>query len=226
MSRANNGRNKTFWENPNDTFATVLLIMFLDRFGTEALSWSPETITLEIEEEFDVDLKPLALDKLMVAIQLLTTNKFYKSTPDFISFCNILNGERYAPGMWDPADAEDVAWGITEALLIYPPEDDDQEPFTEEIRAYIGSVLDDEGLINPPDVLRIALRHARVSPTIEDFSDDPTMFNAVYDLEEGKRADIENTVRTRIEQLQQQLQTIHIENGSTKEVLQTLNRMK
>lgn len=226
MPAAKNQINKALWENPGDTFATVLLVLFLDRFGTEGLSWSPETITLEIEEEFDVDLKPLALDKLMVAIQLLTSNKFYKSTPDFISFCNVLNGESYRPDMWDPADTEDVAWGITEALIIYPPEDDNPEPFTEEIRAYIGSALDEEGLINPPDILRIALRSARVSPSIEDFSDDPTMFNAVYDLEESKRADIENTVRQRIEQLQQQLQTIQLENGSTKEVLEALNRMK
>jgi hypothetical protein len=226
MPTARNNVNKALWENPQDTFATVLLVLFLDRFGTEALEWSPDTITLEVEEEFNVDLKPLALDKLMVGIQLLTTNKFYKSTPDFVSFCNILNGESYRPDMWDPADAEDVAWGITEAMIVYPPEDDDPEPFTEEIRAYIGSVLDDEGLINPPDVLRIALRQARVSPTIEDFSDDPSMFNAVYDLEEGKRSDIENTVKQRINQLQQQLQTIQLENGSTQEVLKALNRMK
>lgn len=205
-----------------DTFASVLLTLFMDRFGTEALTWDPTTITLEIEEEFGVDLPQLPLDKLVVGIQLLTTDRFYKSLPDFISFCNVLNGDTYRPDMWDPADAEEVAWGITEALLIYPPEDNDPEPFTDEIRAYIGATLDREGLINPPDILRIALRQARISPSIEDFSDDPTMFNAVYDLEEGKRADIENTIRMRTKMLAAQFRALKLKNGGVDKIVKML----
>lgn len=205
-----------------DTFASVLLTLFMDRFGTEALTWDPTTVTLEIEEEFGVDLPQLPLDKLLVGIQLLTTDRFYKSLPDFIAFCNVLNGDTYRPDMWDPADAEEVAWGITEALLIYPPEDDDPEPFTDEIRAYIGAVLDREGLINPPDILRIALRQARISPSIEDFSDDPTMFNAVYDLEEGKRADIENTIRMRTKMLAAQFRALKLKNGGVDKIVKML----
>jgi hypothetical protein len=205
-----------------ETFASVLLTMFLDRFGSEGLTWDPTTISLEIEEDFDVDLPQLALDKLMVAIQILTTDRFYKSLPDFISFCNVLSGDPYRPDMWDPADSEEVAWGVTEALLIYPPEDDDPEPFTDEIRAYIGAVLDSEGLVNPPDILRIALRQARVSPNIGDFSDDPMMFNAVYDLEEGKRQDIEQTVRLRTKLLVAQLRALNLKNGSAEQVAQML----
>lgn len=205
-----------------ETFASVLLTMFIDRFGLEALTWDPTTISLEIEEEFDVDLPQLALDKLMVATQILTTDRFYKSLPDFIAFCNVLSGDPYRPDMWDPADAEEVAWGITEALLIYPPEDDDPEPFTDEIRAYIGAVLDSEGLINPPDILRIALRQARVSPSIGDFSDDPTMFNAVYDLEEGKRQDIEQSIRLKTQLLIAQLRALNLKNGSAEQVAKML----
>lgn len=205
-----------------ETFASVLLTMFLDRFGTEALTWDPTTITLEIEEEFDVELPQLAFDKLMVGIQILTTDKFYRSLPDFVTFCNVLGGDTYRPDMWDPADAEEVAWGITEALLIYPPEDDQPEPFTEEIRAYIGAVLDSEGLINPPDILRIALRQARVSPSIADFSDDPMMFNAVYDLEEGKRNDIEQSIKFKTKLLAAQFKALNLKNGSTEQIAKML----
>lgn len=203
-----------------ETFGSVLLTLFLDRFGTEALTWDPSTMALEIEEEFNVDLPQLAFDKLMVAVQLLTTDRFYKSLPDFISFCNVLGGDAYRPDMWDPADAEEVAWGITEALLISPP--DETDPFTPEIRAYIGAVLDSEGILNPPDILRIALRRARVSPNIEDFSDDPEMFSAVYALEEGKTADINNTVVLKTKMLAAQLAALRLDNGSTKEVAELL----
>jgi len=207
-----------------DTFASVLLTLYMDKFGTEGLTWDPTTITLEIEDEFNVDLPQLSLDKLIVGIQLLTTDRFYKSLPDFISFCNVLSGDTYRPDMWDPADAEEVAWGVTEALLIYPPEDDDDEPFTDEIRAYIGATLDREGLINPPDILRIALRQARVSPSIDDFSDDPTMFNAIYDLEEGKRADIENTIRMRTKMLAAQFRALKLENGNVDQIVKMLEK--
>lgn len=205
-----------------DTFASVLLTLFLDKFGTEALTWDPTTITLEIEDEFDVELPQISLDKLFVGIQILTTDRFYKSLPDFITFCNVLSGDTYRPDMWDPADAEEVAWGVTEALLIYPPEDDDDAPFTDEIRAYIGTVLDQEGLINPPDILRIALRQARINPSIDDFSDDPTMFNAVYDLEEGKRADIEHTIRMRTKTLAAQFRALRLENGQVDQIVKML----
>ena len=207
-----------------DTFASVLLTLFMDKFGTEGLTWDPTTITLEVEDEFNVDLPQLSLDKLIVGIQILTTDRFYKSLPDFISFCNVLSGDTYRPDMWDPADAEEVAWGVTEALLIYPPEDNDDEPFTDEIRAYIGAALDREGLINPPDILRIALRQARVSPSIDDFSDDPTMFNAVYDLEEGKRADIENTIRMRTKMLAAQFRALKLEHGNVDHIVKTLEK--
>jgi hypothetical protein len=207
-----------------ETFASVLLTMFIDKFGTEALQWDPATIAMEIEEEFHIELSQQSMDKLMTAIQLLTTDKFFKSLPDFINFCNILDGDTYNPEMWDPADAEEVAWGITEALLISPPDDEDEEPFSNEIRSYIGSVLDSEGIINPPDILRIALRAARVSPSVGDFSDDPEMFNAIYDVEEGKKEDINQTIVMKTKLLAAQLAALNLENGKTQQVAEMLQR--
>jgi len=215
---------RKLWKSP-DTFGAVLLAAYLDRFGTEALDWDPTTATLEIEDEFDVDLPQESLDKLMVAIQILTTDRFYKNLPDFITFCNVLSGDDYRPDMWDPADAEEVAWGITEAMVIYPPEDNDLEPFSNEIRAYIGSVLDAEGIMNPPDILRIALRQARINPNIEDFSDDPLMFNAIYDLEEGKKEDINQAIISRTKMLADQFAQLKLVNGKTDDVAKMLLQM-
>lgn len=208
----------------NETFASVLLTLFIDKFGTEALQWDPATIAMEIEEDFNVELSQQSMDKLMTAIQLLTTDRFFKSLPDFINFCNILSGDTYNPEMWDPADAEEVAWGITEALLISPPDDEDEEPFSNEVRAYIGSVLDSEGIINPPDILRIALRTTRVSPSVGDFSDDPEMFNAIYDMEEGKKEDINQTIVMKTKLLAAQLAALNLENGKTQQVAEMLQQ--
>lgn len=205
-----------------ETFATVLLTLFLDRFGVEALEWEPSTIVLELEEEFDIKLPQLALDKLLTAIQLLTTDRFFKSLPDFVAFCNVLGGDTYDPHTFDPADAEEVAWGITEAMLISPPDESDPEPFTDEIRAYIGAVLDQEGILNAPDILRIALRQARVAPSIDDFSDDPDMFHAIYDVEAGKTEDINQTILLKTKLLAAQLTALELKNGNTQHVAKLL----
>lgn len=207
-----------------ETFATVLLTMFLDRFGTEALEWDPATIALEIEEEFDVDLPQLSLDRLIVAIQILTTDRFFKRLPDFIAFCNVLDGDPFQPDTFDPADAEEVSWGITEALLISPPEDDDPEPLTDEIRAYIGAVLDSEGILNAPDILRVALRMVKMAPAMKDFSDDPEMFSAIYDVETGKTEDINQSIRFKTELLTEQLAALHLKNGNTQQVAEMLKK--
>lgn len=212
------------WKSPQ-TFATVLITVFLDRFGTEALMWNPSTIALEVEEEFDVELPQRSFDKLMTAVSLLTTDRFYKSLPDFITACNILSGDTYDPRTFDPADGEEIAWGITEGVLICPPEDDDQAPFSDEIRAYIGAALDAEGIINPPDILRIALRSANVSTSLDDFSDDPAMFNAIYDLEASKTGDINATIKDRTITLYNQLAALKLQNGSTEKVLAALQKV-
>jgi hypothetical protein len=196
--------------------------VFLDRFGTEALEWDPATISLEIEEEFGVDLPQSVLDKLMVAITILTTDRFYRSLPDFIVFCNVLSGDTYRPDMFDPADSTEIAWGITEGLLIAPPEENEEEPFSNEIRAYIGAILDAEGIINAPDILKIALRRANVSNAADEFSDDPDMFNAIYDVEAGKSASINSEITDRATMLAEQLSALNLANGTTEAVAQKL----
>lgn len=214
---------KSLWTSPQ-TFASVLLTVFLDRFGMDGLSWEPNTITLEIEEEFDVELPQCVLDKLMAAISILTSDTFYISLPDFITFCNVLSGDTYRPDMFDPADSAEVAWGITEGLLISPPEEEQTGPFSDEIRAYIGAVLDQEGIINAPDVLQIALRKANVSDAANQFSDDPEMFNAVYDVEAGKSAEINSIITEKVKMLLGQLRAITLDNGNTTAVAKTLEQ--
>lgn len=210
------------WKSPQ-TFGIVLLTVFLDKFGIEALQWDPATIVLEVEEEFDVDLPQIAIDKLMTAINILTTNAFYQNLPDFIVYCNVLSGDTYRPDMFDPADSLEVAWGLTEGLLIAPPdENDDDGPFSDEIRAYIGSVLDQEGIINPPDVLRIALRTANVSDAANQFSDDPEMFNAIYDVEAGKTAEISGAIKQKAQMLIEQLGVLRLDNGTTEHAVKML----
>ena len=81
-----------------------------------------------------------------------------------------------------------------------------------------------EGIINPPDVLRIALRgsgnESRDIPG--EFSDDPLMFESIYKLEQGKTDDIMAEVKANLQRLLAQLNALPLENGNAKKAIQGL----
>jgi len=201
------------WTSP-DHFATTLLQLFVDRYGTEAFDWDAHTILYHIENDFDLTMPTPNFDRLMVAINLCTTDTFYKSCPDFINFCNILSGDTFDPNMWDPADAAECAWGITEGMLIWPPDKDDDAPFSPEITAYIGKVLDAEGIIHPPGVLRIATdRRHNLGSVPDTYTDDPVMFTAISDFEDQKTSAIERLVRANLTKISTQLGSLPLQMG-------------
>ena len=210
-----------------DSFATTLLVILVDEYGTECFQWSPETIRLEIEEDFKLKLPQPNFDRLMAAINIITSDDFYQSLPDFVTYCNILAGDTFDPRAWDPADAAEIAWGITEVLLLSPPDAHDENPFSEEIVGYIGQALSQEGIITPPDVLKIAVRDKDPAMmVVSEYADDPEMFNSIYDLEQSKTGEINRLVKTGLQSLIQQLQPLPLRNGDAaggvRQLLQTL----
>jgi hypothetical protein len=210
------------WTDPQ-ALATTLLLLFVDTYGTEGFTWHHETIKGEIEDDFDIVMPQGNFDRLMVAIHLLTTDDFYTSAADFVTWCNILSGDSVGTS-WDDADASEVAWGITEAIIIEPPEE--EEPFSEEIRAYIGAVLDREGIMTPPDVLKLGLRDVEdlVSTVQGEFSDDPLMFAAIYEFEGDKTEAVNQYIRHQLRLLSKQLEALPIRSGSTRGVINRVLR--
>jgi hypothetical protein len=203
-----------------ETYATTLLAIVIDRYGTDALTWSPETLRLQLGEDFGAIMPRVNCDRLMAGIVILTTDYFYKNLPRFIQLCNALSGDGCDPGMFDPADSIECAWGMTEAMLLSPPDED--EPFCDEIRQYITAVLKDEGYVVPPDVLRIAIDGDFSRQIDTTFSDDPVMFSAIYKTQAAKSGEVAETLRDNLIALIQQLNALPLVNGQTKELLQRL----
>lgn len=212
-----------------ETFATTLLTILIDTYADdldggvqELLEWAPETIFRQIEDDFSVQLPEVNLDKIMAAIAVVTTNGFYKSLPQFITVCNVFSGDTVSADVFDPADASEIAWGVTEALLLSPPDKDDPEPFTDEIRGYIGAVVDETGLIKPPDVLRLGLfNDISLNPSY-DFSDDPAMFEAMWGSQSTRTDEINNMVRSRLQELVNQLRGLKLRFGDGTRLPETL----
>ena len=198
---------------------TPAVIGILDLYGMDVLEWLPDTLRLEIQDDFQVPLKNPLLSRILSGFSILTTDDFYKSLPDFVMHCNVLSGDSFNPEMWDPADAGECAWGITEALLLSPP--DDENPFSEDITAYIGAVLDSEGIMSAPDVLRIATRS---SPDFDmsAFAEDPEMMSAVTSVEHSKTDEINQMVEAGMRKIMSQIQELPLENGTSADILQKL----
>ena len=194
------------------TFATSLLAIVVDQYGTEVLSGGdalhPTTLRLELEGEFGVELPVINGDKLSAAIDILMADSFFQRVPTFVQYCNVLSDNHPDFGSFDPADVTEVAWGITEAMLIADPEEDD--PFSEEVRGYVGKVVHDEGIKTPPDVLRIGNWNPDYSamPT-----DDPTMFAAHFQSQADESQEITTWLQKRLMQLITQLSALPLEHG-------------
>lgn len=213
--------------------ATPLFVLWLDTYvvGEEpdeqkaVMAWDPQTVLAELNDDFGVEVPRPVLDKILAAREIVTSDRFFTRLPDFIELCNVLSGDVFDPTVFDPADAAECAWGITEALVLSPPDDADQEPFAAEIAAYVAAVVDQEGLVDPPDVLRLGRTDPGPGTGAAAWSDDPVMFNAIWDRNRERSADVRRVVRDRLVLLVRQLEALPLARGDTTGVLEKLRRV-
>lgn len=217
-------KHRTFLQD-EETFATPLILILLDCFGTESLEWTPETIKAELEETYSVTVPDQNIDKIMAGVMLLTTNYFYQSVTSFIHICNVLAGNDFDPTEFDPADPFEMMLAINEAFLLWPPTaDDDATQFSPEIQEYIRQVLDAEGVLRPVDVFQIAMQQDRTSQIAETYSDDPEMFAAVFQTQQEKTGELGAAYMSAIQELTEQLEELTLANGSTDELVARLRK--
>lgn len=206
-----------------DTFATTLLIVAIDTLGADEdiSGWSPETIFLEFKDELHVELPQGNLDKIMAAITIRTTDRFWKNLPAFIHCCNVLAGDEFDPGIFNPATVKEMAWGITEGLLLFPPDED--APFSPEICAYIGFMLNYEGYFISPDILQFG---TRPQLDVSDRFDTPDQY-AQYALAQQDRAEqVNELVRDSTYELLEQLGKLKLRQGDVSDLLKALTADK
>lgn len=213
---------RTLLESP-DVHATTLLVWALDTYGQECLQWHPTTLKMEIEADYKIRLPKGNLDKLLAAIAILTTDMFFKDVARFVQLANVLAGDDFEPDEFEPADAVECAVAVTEALLLVPPDDEDPEPFSRDVRLYIGHVLRDEGFVRPPDILRIALDGDRKLQVDGDYADDPELLAEINRVQADKTAEVEGAVRQMLTELLDQLQGLPLTQGSTSDLTKKIS---
>lgn len=206
--------------------ATPLLVgamlHFRETMGEQAfefLSWSPKTILMELEEDFGIKMPQGCFDRLMAGITIATTDLFWSDLRTFIPLCNVLSGSPITDE-FDPATVTETAWALTEVeLLSMDPDNENQ--FSEEIRAYIYHACQEEGIMNPPSILLPVIGNNIAAPG-SDFSNTPDLYAGAFYAQKSKSLDIERVVYENTATMYNQLMQLELGN----EVKQKLAELK
>lgn len=139
-----------FWA-VDDRLATPLVVLLVDRYGPESLNWLPETWVREVGQDCRVALPDGNLSRLAAGALVLTQpHRFRDDWRAFELACRMMNstGDRQQTGEY--ADLADVTWGVLESTLLHPTD----RPYSNEVKAYVGVVLDEAGVHEPPELLQ------------------------------------------------------------------------
>ena len=189
--------------------ATPLLLAFTDIFGLEPLvgddeqRWDPQTIEMEMAD-ISGGCLPQNLDKLMCAAEIVGTNNFERSLPDFIRICNVL-ADSPTDGTFDPAEVREIAWAVIEGGLLAG-----QRPvFEPEIASYIAKMLKDEGFTAVPSPLDVVLPDPDVGweNTNQD-TEDPELFAMTQDANDGREQELSQYLSERLSRMIQEIQRL------------------
>lgn len=202
----------------DEAFGATMLILAADRWPPDpkgqhqgCFDWTRQTLQLELNAVFGCHVAEGNIDRLMAAISIVTTDRFFQDPRTFIELANVLSGSDLEPGVFEPADSVECAWAITEALLLVGRQD--HEPFSDEVRLVIGKAVSDDGLVAPPDVLRIAMGHVAIDTIATDWADDPEMFSGIYKTQQDRSSEITDVLRDSLERLLEQIRILPLELG-------------
>lgn len=183
-------------------FATPLLLYAYDLIGDEIFDLEPETIEQILKQQNHKTLQR-NVDKVNAALGLLTTNLFWQDPITFAVTCRTLN--RKARVNAAPPDIEDVLWGITEARLIVGNPDEENEPFSDSIKAYIQQLLKMAGIVT--EVPTLDFIEPRKEPNVYDDSEQSI---AAYDSSRERVDDLEQGLSTKMATMLKQIKDLRM----------------
>lgn len=176
----------------------ALQVMTADELAT----FEPATIRLELQYEAGIRLIDIDIfGRLMAAITVVSTDLFYQDLPAFIEICNVLTGSPPLANVFDPADSWEMSWAVAEMDLI-DPRDEDIE-FSEEIRAYMGMMLQQDGFFSPPGILHMVIMPKMSTP--QEITTDADLLPALISGDTDRHDDVQEMLVENTKQLLSQI---------------------
>jgi hypothetical protein len=203
-------------------FGSALLIACIDDFGLECVNWEPETLEITVREKYG-DVDPDSVERLLAAIGVLTSNMFTQDVIALCMTCATLDFERTGKDSFVPAGLDEIMWGLTEARLLLGGLDDKE--FSDEVCIYVGKLLADEGLENPPDTLSFAVKNngGLDKDTLADLPD----LSALFEEDQAtSRRTLDMVAMEKLRMLLEQIDSLKLRTSDLAEFKEVFNRMK
>jgi len=197
------------WLTDETTYTTVLMAILWDRYGEEFLQWDPVTVNLQLRDDFRLEAPEWLMDRLNAGSVLMTTDQFHQTLTAFSAVCNTLNFGVSSPQVMVPADLDDVFWGVLEARLLEGPAES-RQPFSEDIAGYVGVLLSEAGVDEPPSQLGFAVlpEHEVENRQSALAGDDEMFFKLYWDRRQEARNGYQEMGMTRLRELFTQLRAV------------------
>jgi len=207
----------------DETFAAPLVLLVVDRLTDpdddadgNPLAWDFDTLKIEIEKQWGVQPTQLTLDRAMMGIAIVQApDRFFNNVPDFIVMCSVLSGAAFDPTVFTPPTSLEIAWGITELLFLVSH--GQPVKFGAQVQAFVGAILEDEGVIDPPDVLGIAYRADAWDAITKSHAHNPLEIGIIREVQQEKSNEIKRTIRDSLARLIAQIESLELENGDSRE---------
>ena len=149
--------------NPEYT-ATTLSLIVTEMFTTQWMEWEPSVLLAELEQEVSGEVSSEVLDKLQAISMLHTTDLVYKSIDAFNPIARALASQIVAEGQYLPAELAHIVKAVAEINMhVGVP-----EQVNENIRKYVGILLTQAGLYQPPSILTWATYPENTKKLLEE----------------------------------------------------------
>jgi len=182
----------------SEATAFTLYTVCVSHFGSKIHEWEPETLWLEIIDDFKVDVEESNKDKIQAAIALVVTNKFYEDYRAFEGICKAFNSQSPDFEWSTPLSPEEASWGVAESRLI----DETPEIFALEIEGYVRELLRYGGLLAAPPQLSFCKMSSHYP--IEKYTD-PSLRKKVMEWQKIKLGKTEVHVSKKKEKIEHEL---------------------
>jgi len=211
------------WMKDPTAYTTSIMLLMVDKFGTDFIEWDPTTVNLEIKDAFGFEPRTALLDRVQAGASLFTSNLFQVSLETFSAVCNAMNFGAVTSEVFLPADLDDVLWGVTEAKLLMGSDFDSD--FSSNIQNYVGVLLGQAGFNKAPSILSFA-SVKDIPDDVPDTLSDPILERAVYEKDQTDKAEIEQWNSAKIADLLSQIRNLPLQTGSTEFIDQIMEGLK
>lgn len=146
-----------------DALATPIFLWACSTFDPEWLDpkdpWDVATVRMELADTLGIERDKVphdAVNRLLAARDIVTTNRFYESVHSFVALTNVLAGDTPDADL-SSVTPEECAWSVTESRFLHPPDNG----YGFEVKSFIKNLLQHEGYQITPRSL---------TPAVGDFN--------------------------------------------------------